>query len=671
MKSKSAKLSKNGKSSISRIKKTENNLTEENVDHKRKLLRQELIELMKNNSFKMKLLKKKTTKYPLIKQVTTTNVNYSQSNNFSVFSIFFLQNTTSSLNDIHTMSTRKCTSSKLIQTLNQNFLYSEESKVNFESSNESLLNHFDEIRVTPVDFVVENMGLQLSKEMFLYVPKNNSKKSLNVIPDSNTRKQRVTKSKSSNVRSLNITKTRRSNATKLRKLAKNTSTTKKLRRTTPFDLYNFFINDKLHQNYSIQKISTSKKRYNKMRTTKMSLQRQRKLNWKNFLLSAEEIDVTEVGPTVNIFSDIKEDYPVNSSEQMSNMVTLDMKTLPDTNEVIQFWNLTFPPWRNSSESNLQTSYEGCTMNSLEAMHFIRQNYSGLLTKKSCISHMSPFHPLLNPFVTKFDESILPNDNEAKVILSKLLNESIGKVEEKYFTTPVTDSVTVISPAKWRTEDNFDDLSLSYEWKVICGQARAMTTDRYKMTTELAISLPETSEAENILNEFEWPNLFKNFSERNREQSSTSDSHLPIATLSMKESKLILSRLGVELFGQQFRIDGNYRDEKSKPKMLHSVLKSKMHDKMLKNRKLEGYVFKMMTSTSPGSHEVYVPLEYEDSRAAFNVNFDMKLFLTKLCVYLSNWKHKNQTQGKLASKKPGNSFLLGKPSYYKKRKNALI
>lgn len=371
MKSKSAKLSKNDKSSISRIKKTENNLTEENVDHKRKLLRQELIELMKNNSFKMKLLKKKTTKYPLIKQVTTTNVNYSQSNNFSVFSIFFLQNTTSSLNDIYTMSTRKCTSSKLIQTLNQNFLYSEESKVNFESSNESLLNHFDEIRVTPVDFVVENMGLQLSKEMFLYVPKNTSKKSLNVLPDSNTRKQRVTKSKSSNVRSLNITKTRRSNATKLRKLAlKNPSTTKKLRRTTPFDLYNFFINDKLHQNYSIQKISTSKKRYNKMRTTKKSLQRQRKLNWKNFLLSAEEIDVTEVGPTVNIFSDIKEHYPVNSSEQMSNMVTLDMKTLPDTNEVIQFWNLTFPPWRNSSESNLQTSYEGCTMNSLEAMHFI-------------------------------------------------------------------------------------------------------------------------------------------------------------------------------------------------------------------------------------------------------------------------------------------------------------
>lgn len=300
--------------------------------------------------------------------------------------------------------------------------------------------------------------------------------------------------------------------------------------------------------------------------------------------------------------------------------------------------------------------------------FSGQNFSHFLSTKSVFSHLSPFHPLIHPFLTKFDERILPNAKEARAIIRKFFNESV-ELHDDYVATGTRAEETSVCPLKRLNEYDFADMSMSHEWKMLCDRVK-WTTEKLSAVTDLHIEIPDTDEAETIFHQFNWPNIIKTYASR-RNQTTTNPPRL--STLSIQESKLLLARLGVELFGQQFRINVNHQNKKKKHKVIHSKSKRKLKGRLLKHRKLEGYVVNMITDPIPSTEdqEVYVPWQSEESEVPVQLNFNMKLFLSKLCSYLSDSKRKNQTRVLPASKTARRSFLIGKPAYFKKRKNALI
>lgn len=302
------------------------------------------------------------------------------------------------------------------------------------------------------------------------------------------------------------------------------------------------------------------------------------------------------------------------------------------------------------------------------LFFSENNFSHSLTTNSILSHLAPFHPLIHPFITKFDISILPNAKEARAIIAKLFNESV-EVFDDYVATPAPDEITSVCPLRLLNEYDFADVSMSCEWKMLLDPGK-WTTKKTTMT-DMPLGIPDTGEAEHIFDQLNWPNLVKTCASR-RNQPLTKPPRL--STLSLQESKLLLSRLGVELFGQQFRVNFDHANKKKNRKVFHSKSKGNVPGRVLKHRKLEGYVVGMITdpSISNDIKELYVPGQSEESAVAgVQLNFNMKLFLSKLCLYLSDSKLKNETHNLPASKTPRRSFLIGKPAYFKKRKNALV
>ncbi|KAL1459024.1 hypothetical protein WDU94_011041 [Cyamophila willieti] len=526
-------------------------------DHKKKLLRQELMEILKNKTLpSLKSLKLKTTYPGSVQLETTTDTELSPVcvevpvQNIGVVSF----NEFSTKAKVRRNKTKK--KAKLSMPLVANFLLSEESHLS-ESGNESLLNDFDEICLNSANPEAEKAGLLCSNQMFLYVPKNGSIKSFSNVSGKGTTKRLKSESRlkyeTSNPSSLNIIKgaTRNSRRKSHVDVVKNETWALTPKRTTSFDLFKLLIHRASSESSPIKKVISTFTQ--KLKTDNIHGQIKKRININKFLMSAEDIDLNEVGPTVNVFSESKQDCSAgNHSEShiVSDEVTmLDTEKLPDISQCETFWNRTFRPPKNSFEITWRQSFEFSTLSSVEAMNVIRQNFSGFLTRKSILSGLSTVHPLLDPLASKFDDSILPNDEEAKRIFAKYLNQSVKEVEEKWFTTRITENVqseTFLSLSQLEKLD-LDYMSMSQGWKELIQENLAKTKPHFTDVREFTFPLPDTAEAEEIFRENDMSLVIKDMKLRKNKQTSLTRPFAP-STLSMKDALQIFRHMGIELLG---------------------------------------------------------------------------------------------------------------------------
>uniref|UniRef100_A0A8D8WSL6 Uncharacterized protein n=1 Tax=Cacopsylla melanoneura TaxID=428564 RepID=A0A8D8WSL6_9HEMI len=643
------------------------------IDRKRKLLRQELMKILKNKSLSsLKLISTSQPASVKIDTITDTELlpECVEVPVQDISIVSFNKFSTNSEVRRNKKTTKK--KAKLSMPLVANFLLSEESNMS-KSGSESLLNHFDEIRLNSANPEAENAALECSNEVFLYVPKNGSTKS--VFDLTNKTRKDLLKSNLKYEASSPNRSNKGSNATKRRRsrvdlVTNKTSTLSKL--TTYFDLFNFLIYETSPKNSLVPALKRCTRTTTKrIKTGNSNKHTKKRINWNKFLLSTEDIDVNEVGPTVNVFSEsIQVSSASNESESpMSEVTMLVTEKLPDINECEQFWNRTFCPPKDSFETSPRQSLEFSTLSSVEALKIIRQNFSGFLTRKSILSGLSTIHPLLDPLASQFDNSILPNDEEAKRIFAKHLNQSLKEVEEKWFTTRITENVQseTFLPLSQLDKLDLDHMSMSLDWKVLIQEALAKTKPHFTDMPEFTFPLPDTAEAEDIFRENDMSDVIRDMELRKNKLTSCTRPFAP-STLSMRDALQIFRQLGIELLGLRAKVDDKFRERKKNKTVLRGRLKKKVPEKVLKNRKVEGYVLNMITKVGPTDQEVYVPWNSHDS-GDLKINFDMKLLLNKLITYLD--KRTNQTFGELPSNKPERSFLIGKPAYFKKRKNALI
>lgn len=320
-------------------------------DLKRKLLRQELMELLRNQSLLQQ--KKPPTRKKLFAKLETETP--------TISTPWIRSSRLSSI--IPTVS--------LFPPLDQNFLYSAEGKVDDSQQpqrSESVLNVFDEIHLNPEDSDTRRLYLQES-DRILYVPKNDSVK-ISLLNES-------TKKKRSNRPGMKISKVKSLNTTKSQVMRKRTPARERLRKVRPqkpqkitsFDMYDFFLHQKPLQKMNLEKTAMQVQTKKKSQSTVFNF-RQNDLNWNQFIESPEEPGM-DIGPKI-VFSASDEDVKqgMNSTITPDMMdVTLDLRELPDTRECEKFWNHTFLTKRQNLLT-LDQSQEICTLSSREAWHII-------------------------------------------------------------------------------------------------------------------------------------------------------------------------------------------------------------------------------------------------------------------------------------------------------------